>query len=408
MNNKRVLQQLTKILIILMLFFFCGCFPGIREEITQFNSLKKIRAANYPLFMDTLDFQGFEASIDYSLEYFKRVPLDRKYQYGKQMYSSAHLIVSLETMKAYLKTHPSTKDLNKFIKSRYLVYESVGNEDEQVLFTGYYEPTYDGSLVRTVEYMYPLYSYPDDLLEIDLSVFSDTYKGHKRLKAMVDESTKRVVPYYSRKQINNIKDFHLRSEPIAWLKNRVDRFFLEIQGSGRVRLSENEEIQVHYASSNGNAYQSVGRYLIEKQEILKQDMSMQAIRNWLEQNPDRMDEVLHHNDSFVFFQKEEDGPVGSLGVKVTPFRSIATDSGLFPKGALCFMQTRLPDKISLQPLIEWENASIFVMNQDTGGAIQGPARADLFCGNGAYAEFTAGHKNIYGRLFFLILDPDQP
>ena len=305
MNNKRILQQLTKILIILLLSFFCGCFPGKREEITQFNSLKKIKAANYPLFMDSHDFEGFEASIDYSLEYFKRVPLDRKYQYGKQMYSAAHMIVSLETMKAYLQTDPSTKDLNTFIKSRYLVYESVGNEDEQVLFTGYYEPTYDGSLVQTKDYMYPIYSMPDDLLDIDLSLFSDTYKGHKRLKAMVDESTRRVVPYYSRKQINDIQDFYLRSEPIAWLKNRVDRFFLEIQGSGRVRLNESEEIQVHYASSNGNAYQSVGRYLIEKQEILKEDMSMQAIRGWLEAHPERMDEVLHHNDSFVFFRKKK-------------------------------------------------------------------------------------------------------
>ena len=134
---------------------------------------------------------------------------------------------------------------------------------------------------------------------------------------------------------------------------------------------------------------------------------MQAIRTWLEFHPQRMDEVLHHNESFVFFQQEVGGPYGSLGVEVTAFRSIATDYKLFPKGALCFMQAQLPDKVNINPLKEWENASFFVLNQDTGGAIKGPARADLFCGNGNYAGFTAGHMNKYGKLFFLVLDPDR-
>ena len=132
---------------------------------------------------------------------------------------------------------------------------------------------------------------------------------------------------------------------------------------------------------------------------------MQAIRKWLELNPDRMDEVLHHNESFVFFQTEDGGPYGSLGVEVTPLRSIATDRSLFPKGALCFMQSQLPDREDINFLKEWEKASLFVLNQDTGGAINGPARADLFCGNGDYATFTADHMNQYGKLFFLVLKP---
>ena len=134
---------------------------------------------------------------------------------------------------------------------------------------------------------------------------------------------------------------------------------------------------------------------------------MQAIRQWLETHPERVDEVLNYYQSYVFFKKETDGPYGSLGVKVTAFRSVATDSGLFPKGALCFIQAKLPDKKALDPQKEWEKASLFVMNQDTGGAIKGPGRADLFCGNGDYAEFTSGHMKHYGRLFFLVLKPDK-
>ena len=154
-----------------------------------------------------------------------------------------------------------------------------------------------------------------------------------------------------------------------------------------------------------NDVEDIDKFVSRINEILKENMSMQAIRTWLELHPQRMDEVLHHNKSFVFFQKEKDGPYGSTGVKVTPLRSIATDRRLFPEGALCFMQAQLPDKININPLKTWEKACFFVMNQDTGGAIKGPARADLFCGNGNYARFTAGHMNTYGTLFFLVLNP---
>ncbi|MCF6249537.1 MAG: MltA domain-containing protein [Desulfobacula sp.] len=193
---------------------------------------------------------------------------------------------------------------------------------------------------------------------------------------------------------------------VVWLKSRVDRFFLEIQGSGRVVLEDGAILRVHYAGSNGNAYRSVGRYLIDQNEILKENMSMQAIRTWLELHPDRMDEVLHVNESFVFFKKEEGGPYGSLSVEVSAFRSLATDSRLFPKGALCFLQAQLPDRVNVNPIKTWENASFFVLNQDTGGAIKGPGRADIFCGSDNYAEYTAGHMNTYGRLYFLVLKSD--
>ncbi len=407
MKNKMSLKYIWVLSLVVMVCFFCGCQPKIREEITQFSSLKKLKTKKHPLFIDNLDFQGLTISIDHSLEYFKRVPLERKYHYGKEIYTAAHMITSLETFKSFLEKEPFTKVLNEFIKSGFIVYEAAGNEDGDVLFTGYFEPTYEGSLKKTGAYPYPIYSKPDDLLDIDLSAFSDQYKGHKRLKARVNDSTKRVVPYYSRKQINAAKDFHIRSEPVVWLKSRVDRFFLEIQGSGKIVLDKGKILRVHYAASNGNAYRSIGRYLINKNEILKENMSMQAIRTWLELHPQRVDEVLHYNESFVFFQNEEGGPYGSLGVEVTALRSIATDSRLFPKGALCFIQAQLPDTININPLKEWENASLFVLNQDTGGAIKGTARADLFCGNNNYAQFTAGHMNKYGKLFFLVLKPEQ-
>ncbi len=406
-KNNPIVRKTIVLLVACLILCLAGCFPGKKEEITRFNALKKLRVRSYPLFTDAFDFEDVETALDYSLAYFKKVPLDRKYYFGREIFSAAHMIRSLETLKLFLASNPSLKALNRFIKDRYIVYEARGNSEGKVLFTGYFEPTYEGDLVRSDAYAFPLYSIPEDLMTINLSDFSPDYKDHPRLKARVDEMSRRIMPYYSREQINSIDAFHQRAQPVCWLKSRVDRFFLEIQGSGRIRLPSGGQMRVHYASSNGNAYRSVGRYLIRKGEILKENMSMQAIRKWLEENPERMDEVLNHNQSFVFFKQESDGPLGSLGVKVTPRRSIATDARLFPKGALCFIQTRLPGPDASAALDQWPERALFVMNQDTGGAIKGGARADLFCGNGEWAEFTAGHKNVYGQMFFLVLSLDQ-
>jgi len=391
----------------IILWIFCGCTSAIREEKKEAGALKKLKPEEYPAFMDHMDYQGLVDSIDNSLIYFKKVPAERQYTYENETYTAGHMIRSLEVFKACLKTEPSTKGVNELIKDRFVVYETTGNENSEVLFTGYYEPTYEGRLKKSEGYPFPIFSKPNDLFEIDLSAFSEQYKGHKRLTARVNDATKKVVPYYTRKEITGLDDFHKRAEPVAWLKSKVDGFFLEIQGSGRVDLGNGDLLRVHYAASNGRAYSSVGKYLIDKNETSKANMSMQAIRQWLEAHPERTDEVLNYNQSYVFFNKETDGPYGSLGVKVTAFRSVATDSGVLPRGALCFMQAQLPDKDAMDPQKEWKKASFFVLNQDTGGAIKGPARADLFCGNGNYAEFTAGYMKHYGRLFFLVLKPEK-
>jgi membrane-bound lytic murein transglycosylase A len=323
------------------------------------------------------------------------------------------MIASLKTLRAFLENGPPASEVNRFVRDRFHVYASTVNQKDQVLFTGYFEPTYSGSLVPDERFPYPLYPVPSDLVEIDLAKFSDRYRGHDRLRGRVTGN--QVVPYFSRKQINQKSDFHLQARPVAWLENRVDRFFLEIQGSGRLRTPENEIVRIQYAGTNGNPYRSIGRYLIDNQEIDREQMSMQAIRQWLDANPHRMDEVLHYNDSMVFFKIGSGGPFGNINVTLTPLRSMATDHRIFPKGAPCFIETRLPARYSVppedtdseppagEPLSSWKPVSLFVMNQDTGGAIRGPGRADLFCGSDAYARFTAGHMNVRGRVFFLVM-----
>jgi membrane-bound lytic murein transglycosylase A len=410
-NKAAFLNGFVTLVIGIVVCFFSGCgfFEPKEPADTRALPLEKLPVKKYPQFADSRNFSGLDQALSRSLVYFNKLPGSREFAFGPDLYTAAHMIRSIEALQAFVSGSPSEADLNRFIRERFHVYASTANDKNQVLFTGYFEPTYNGSLSRDDRFLYPLYSLPDDLVEIDLGQFSDKYKGHDRLRGRVAEN--RVVPYFSRQDINRKTDFHHQAVPVAWLESRVDRFFLEIQGSGRIQTPEKEIIRVHYAGSNGNPYRSIGRYLIEKQEIAKENMSMQAIRKWLEDHPGRMDEVLHHNESFVFFKTETGGPFGSIGVQLTPLRSMATDYRLFPRGAPCFVNTALPDPGEIDgsgvstDLDQWDRVSLFVMNQDTGGAIRGPGRADLFCGSDEYARFAAGHMNIRGELYFLVLKP---
>ncbi len=399
-------KLIWQLALILMLAGTWGCRDQNNVAEIYNQPLQKVASSDLPEFMDALLLQDLDAAIDQSLTYFGRVPETRTYVYGKDLYSAAHMIRSLETFKSFLADNPSTKALNRFIRKNYTVYKSVGGSKQDVLFTGYFEPTYPGSREQGEDFPWPVYSMPDDLFQIDLSQFSDKYKGHKRLMARLDEKARQVRPYYTREEINTRGNFAQRAIPVVWLASRIDRFFLEIQGSGRVSLDSGEILRIHYAGANGRKYSSVGKYLIDTNEVPKEKMSMQAIREWLSAHPDRMDEVLHTNDSFVFFKEGHGGPFGCIGVAVTPVRSIATDSKLFPKGGLAFIQTALPSRIG-QSKDVWPRASLFVLNQDTGGAIKGPGRVDLFCGAGEWADYAAGHMQARGQLYFLVLTPEK-
>ncbi|WP_321418670.1 MltA domain-containing protein [uncultured Desulfobacter sp.] len=402
MNRLVQTPVLFYLLLMLLLAGPLGCRNQKKVESLRVNPLVKVPESDLPEFTDAFFLQDLGRSIDQSLVYFKRVPATRTYAYGRDVYTAAHMILSLETFKNFLETKPSTKNLNRFIRERYTVYKSVGGSKKDVLFTGYFEPTYPGSRTPGPEFPWPVYPMPDDLFQVDLSEFSDAYKGHKRLMARVDPKSRRVRPYYTRKQINRQSDFQQKAPPVVWLANRIDRFFLEIQGSGRVALPHGEIVRLHYAGVNGRKYSAVGRYLIDQNEVPKEKMSMQTIRKWLTAHPERMDEVLFTNESFVFFKEGEGGPFGCINVAVTPVRSIATDTKLFPKGGLAFIQTALPVAVG-QPKEAWPRASLFVLNQDTGGAINGPGRVDLFCGAGDWADYTAGHMVARGQLYFLVL-----
>lgn len=392
--------------LILTLFALSGCGVFLKPpEITSKTSLKKLTVSQYPDFSDGLAYKDLGASIAQSLAYLRRVPADREFFFGKDIFSAAHLIASHERFLIFLSKNPSREELNRFIASSYLVYQSVGsNRKRDVLFTGYYEPTVLGNLVPTEEFRFPAYATPSDLIAIDLSLFSERFSGEK-IVGRYDGNT--VVPYYERKEITELESFSETSETIAWLKDPVDLFFLQIQGSGRILLPDGDQINIHYHTTNGHPYRSIGKLLIDEGKIAREDMSMQKIRSYLHENPHEMDRILNHNPSYVFFKLEEEGPIGYLGVPLTAERSIALDRRIFPPAALVYIETSRPVLDQEGQIETWEAFKGFVLNQDTGGAIRGPGRADLFWGNSPYAELAAGHMQHAGAIYFLVLKLDD-
>jgi membrane-bound lytic murein transglycosylase A len=381
----------------------CAVFKKEPVKIKE-TALIKIVSKEYPEFVDDMDYDGLEYSISRSISYLDRVPTARTFRFGKDVFDTAHMKRSMEHFLRFIKTEPSNKHLRRYIDSNYIVYRSIGRDNRgQVLFTGYYEPFLAGSLTKSAEYRFPIYERPDNLTTIDLSLFFPRFKGETIVGRYVNQS---VIPYYDRKAIEEEMVLAGNARQIAWLKDRIDLFFLQIQGSGKIYLNNGKAINVHYHTTNGKPYRSIGKLLIDKGIIPREEMSMQKIRDYLRKNPEEVEAVLNYNPSYVFFKIEKDGPLGYLEVKLTPGRSIALDRRIFPLAGLAFVETQKPLIDGAGQIYRWTEFSRFVLNHDTGGAIRGPGRADLFWGSGAYAEIAAGHMQHIGKLYFLILKPD--
>jgi membrane-bound lytic murein transglycosylase A len=370
------------------------------------NGLIKLSPKNYPVFFDDMFYDGMEHVLAQSLSYLNRISKDRTFTFGGDVFTASHMILSLEKFLSFARTKPSPSDMKRFLSDNYWVYRSVGSGNSgKVLFTGYYEPLLLGRSEKTIDYTEPIYARPDDLVTINLSKFSSQYKGKKIIGRYADRT---VVPYYDRKEIDSGGALVGKTPALAWLNDPVDSFFLQIQGSGKVYLETGQTLNIHYHVANGHPYRSIGKLLIDTGKIQRTEMSMQAIRTYLKNNPKEVENILNYNPSYVFFKLEEEGPIGYLGVRLTPGRSIAVDRRIFPLSALAFVETSQPLIDGSGNIHQWVDSTRFVLSQDIGGAIRGPGRADLFWGNGPYAEIAAGYLKSRGQLYFLVLKTNVP
>ncbi|HET9915485.1 MAG TPA: MltA domain-containing protein, partial [Candidatus Binatia bacterium] len=314
------------------------------------------------------------------------------------------LAESLSAAGELLDQRPSRARLASELAARFDLVASSGDAQEaEVLFTGYYQPVIEASLTPGEGFDYPIYAVPTDLVA-QVQAGPELGNGGEKKLGRIENSV--LVPYYSRREIDQLGALRGRNLEIAWVKDPIDLFFLHIQGSGLLRLRDGREVTVGYAAQNALPYRSIGRLLIDNGKVPKEEMSMQRLRRYLTENPAEQDEVFAYNESYVFFRLIDGGPQGSLGVPVTAGRSIATDARLFPRAALALMQTDIPIIGALGELAGWRPVTRFVVNQDTGGAIRGLQRADYYFGTGEEAGARAGYMNRPGRLYFLVLKND--
>ena len=280
----------------------------------------------------------------------------------------------------------------RFFETTFVPYALVSSESGDTgTITGYYEPIVRGSHTRDALNRFPIFGVPDDLVVVDLGAVAPEVRS-LRLRGRLEG--RRLVPYYSRSEIES-RGEGLRAPVLAWTGDPVELFFLQIQGSGQLELDGGERIRLAYAEQNGHPYRSLGRYLVERGELTLEQASMQGIKAWAAANPQKLQDALNVNASYVFFRESADprGPVGALGIALVPQYSLAVDRRYVPLGAPVFLASTLP--LSDEPLLRLAAA------HDTGGAIRGVVRADFFWGTGEQAGTTAGRMRQNGRLWLL-------
>ncbi|MCD6292358.1 MAG: MltA domain-containing protein, partial [Deltaproteobacteria bacterium] len=329
----------------------------------------------------------------------------------------------------FIKQNPGSRELEIFLKQEFQLLESVSRswvpgqkKENPVLFTGYYVPTLQGSRQPDERYRYPLYKKPADLVTVDLGRF-DLFRYVRKLWPWLEKlpfgpklaelrfptlrgrllKSGKVEPYPTRAEIDYGGKLQNQKLELLWVDNEIDRFFLQIQGSGLVRLADGQTVMVGYAGANGQPYRSIGGWLIRQGLMKREEVSMPSIRAWIRENPERMEEIFKVNPSYVFFRELLiPKALGCYNVPVTGGRSIATDRKIFPGGALALILTELPTFSLTGKLTGWRSCRRLVLNQDTGGAIKGPYRVDIYCGEDKAAELTAGVMKQPGRLFLFV------
>lgn len=289
---------------------------------------------------------------------------------------------------------PSHDAVQSYFKQNFAAYKASNVDGSDTgLITGYYEPMLKGSRVQSAQYPNPLYSRPDDLITVELDTLFPDLK-FKRVRGRV--AGNKLVPYFNRAEIEAVSS-PIKAHEFIYIDDIIDVFFLQVQGSGLVKLENGEEVHVGYADQNGHTYNSIGRVLIERGELTLAQASMQGIKNWARNNLDKLRELLNNNPSYVFFRELPaglPGPLGALGVPILGERSVAIDPKFIPLGAPLFLSTTEPN--SNKPLKR------MMMAQDTGGAIKGGVRADFFWGAGNEAGAKAGAMKQSGKIWVLL------
>ena len=399
---------------LLLILLLVGCARMPVTERSQ--AMRKVDRA--PEIFDDLKFESLMNGLQANIDFVKNSSrMGSEVTFGPTKIAKNVYLASLQELVS------NAKDIEEFkalVIKNFDFYEVYGNEDwSKIKTTSYYSPLLKASKTKTKKLYQPLHTTPADMISIDIDAYAEDFPKWKTFKEQVLEQrtskalargrlvtdkngTIRVVPYYKRAEIDEKTVIDAKKHALAYV-DPVKAFFLQIQGSGVLEFDDGKQITVGYASQNGHPYVAIGSKLLDR--IPKEKMSMQNIELYLYSlNKKDMQSILNLNPSYVFFQEMKNRPQSYLGAEVVDGRTVATDQSLFPKGTLAFLKFEKPifENIGNHEPVGWQQTSRFVFDQDTGGAIRGPGRLDLYAGSGDEAEQFAGVLKNPAQLYYLV------
>jgi membrane-bound lytic murein transglycosylase A len=360
-----------------------------------------IPARQAPLFTDDFSSDSLKEAVKINLAYLACQPPGKTVQIAGQTVSHTRLVRSLQLFQDILAQKPSPAELDRLIKEQFEIIQAAGTKEgrpgRDLLVTGYFQPIFSGSLTREAPFLYPLYGVPGDLVQQGNA--SNKGPAFGRLEKG------QLVPYWTRAEIE--KQQRAAGHELVWLKDPFEAYLVHIQGSAIIQFRDGSRRGIHFAAKNGHPYRSIGSHLIRTGRLTRQKTTMQTIRDYIADHPSERDEILHSNPSFIFFEwTDTTAVIGSLGTKLTAGRSMAADHNVFPPGTLGFLVSRQP-KVAEDNSVRWAPLHRFVLVQDSGSAIKGSGRLDLFWGTGPRAGSEAGLMRENGALYFF-LAREQP
>lgn len=410
------MKKYVRIALLVILLGASGCVkppeapPPVKVEKPPGPEIKLVKLQDSFVktlhFIDDGDPQTFVRAARESISYFEKLDPSKTFKAGDVEFTAGNYARVLKQLLNIAEKRPLSREDVLFYMDAYAYRCDTADSSMphsnyhlepgtgRVLATGYYEPILEGSLKPSKEYRYPIYPVPEDLVRVSLEAFNLSCNDVSSIVGRVEGH--RLVPYYTRREIDEgaLKN----TRPLAWVKDPVDAFFLQVQGSGIIRFPDGSERRLGYGSGNGRPYRSIGKYMIDRGWLSRDEVSMQTIKTHLMAHPERLWETLWYNENYVFFRWVDEGPKGSLNVFLTPERSVASDRRFFPPAIMSFLFTVVPDKQppGYRPFNRW------IFHQDAGGAIKGPSRVDLFFGSGSEAGEKAGRMKYDGTLIIFL------
>ena len=380
-------------LLYLTVAFLLGAAPVFAGVVT-------LAPQEQPIYADDLQFRGLEEVLAESVAYLQGQPANTRLTWAGPLVTAGQLLAAARRMQRLVRAAPGPEALNTAIRRQFVAVRVAPDDPDpsrrRLLVTGYYQPHFAGSLTRTPPFLYPVYAPPDNLVVRDRG-------GRRTIGRLVDGVLR---PFWTRREIE--RGNLLAGSEMVWLADPFDVFVLHVQGSAILHLTDGSRRGIHFAERNGRTYRSIGAFLVRTGRMELAEVTMDSIRDYLARHPEERDLVLHQNDSFIFFHWTPAGPaVGNLGRPLTDGRSIAVDQRWYPSGALAYLDCRQP-VFADGVMTGWQRLQRFVSVQDTGSALVGPGRVDLFWGSGESAGRAAGRMKEDGELYLLLPREEQP